>query len=25
MVTGDQWRVVRERESYQDLVRGEAL
>ena len=25
MVTGDQWRVVRERESYQDLIRGEAL
>jgi diaminopimelate decarboxylase len=25
MVIGDQWRVVRERESYQDLIRGESL
>ena len=25
MVQGDQWRVVRERESYEDLVRGETL
>lgn len=24
MVEGDRWRVVRERESYQDLIRGEA-
>ena len=24
MVEGDQWRVVRERESYEDLIRGEA-
>jgi diaminopimelate decarboxylase len=25
MVSGEQWRVVRERESYQDLIRGETL
>jgi diaminopimelate decarboxylase len=25
LVDGDQWRVVRERESYQDLIRGEKL
>ncbi len=25
MVDGDQWRVVRERESYEDLIRGEEL
>ncbi|MES1261401.1 MAG: diaminopimelate decarboxylase, partial [Acidobacteriota bacterium] len=23
LVTGDRWRVVRERESYEDLIRGE--
>ena len=25
LVQGDQWRVVRERESYDDLIRGEAI
>jgi len=25
MVDGDQWRVVRERESYEDLIRGESI
>jgi diaminopimelate decarboxylase len=25
MVQGDQWRVVRERETYEDLIRGEAF
>ena len=25
LVEGDQWRVVRERESYDDLIRGESV
>jgi diaminopimelate decarboxylase len=25
LVEGDQWRVVRGRESYEDLIRGESL
>jgi diaminopimelate decarboxylase len=25
LVEGDQWRVIRERESYDDLIRGESV
>jgi diaminopimelate decarboxylase len=25
LVTGDTWRIIRERESYADLVRGEEI